>query len=42
MISGLVIFVAVINVASPRFKAHKGIMDAFVHPRKKRGARESN
>ena len=33
------IFVAVvINVASTRFKADKGIMDALVHLRKKRGA----
>ena len=31
-------FVAVINVASTRFKADKGIMDALVHLRKKRGA----
>ena len=29
---------AVINVASTRFKADEGIMDAFVHLRKKRGA----
>ena len=27
------------NVASTRFKADKGIMDALVHPRKKKGAR---
>ena len=33
------IFAAVINVASTRFKADKGIMDALVHPRKKRGRR---
>ena len=31
-------FAAVINVASTRFKADKGIMDALVHPTKKRGA----
>ena len=31
-------FAAVINVASTRFKADKGIMDALVHLRKKRGA----
>ena len=34
------IFAAVINVASTRFKADKGIMDASVHLRKKRGAGE--
>ena len=34
-----VFFAAVINVASPRFKADKDIMDALVHLRKKRGAR---
>ena len=28
---------AVINVASTRFKADKGIMDALVHLRKKKG-----
>ena len=33
---------AVINVASTRFKADKGIMDALVHLRKKRGAGGSN
>ena len=33
-----IFFVAVINVASTRFKADKGIMDALVHLRKKRGA----
>ena len=33
-----IFFAAVINVASTRFKADKGIMDALVHPRKKRGA----
>ena len=33
-----IFFVAVINVASERFKAGKGIMDALVHLRKKRGA----
>ena len=33
-----ILFAAVINVPSARFKADKGIMDAFlVHPRKKRG-----
>ena len=32
------IFAAVINLASTRFKADKGIMDALVHLRKKRGA----
>ena len=32
------IFVAVINVASTRFKADKSITDALVHVRKKRGA----
>ena len=31
-------FAAVINVASTRFKADKGTMDALVHLRKKRGA----
>ena len=31
-------FAVVINVASARFKADKGIMDALVHLRKKRGA----
>ena len=31
-------FVAVINSASTRFKADKGIMDVLVHLRKKRGA----
>ena len=33
-----ILFEAVINVASTRFKADKGIMDALVHLRKKRGA----
>ena len=33
-----IFFLAVINVASTRFKADKGIMVALVHPRKKRGA----
>ena len=33
-----IFFTAVINVASTRFKADKGIMDALVHLRKKRGA----
>ena len=34
-----IIFATVTNVASARFKADKGIMDALVHLRKKRGAR---
>ena len=34
-----IFFAAVINVASTRFKADKGIMDALVHLRKNRGAR---
>ena len=33
-----IFFAAVINLASTRFKADKGIMDALVHARKKRGA----
>ena len=33
-----IFFAAVINVTSTRFKAGKGIMDALVHLRKKRGA----
>ena len=33
-----IFFAAVINLAATRFKADKGIMDALVHPRKKRGA----
>ena len=33
-----IFFAAVINVASTRFKADKGIMDALVHLREKRGA----
>ena len=33
-----IFFVAVVNVASTRFKADKGIMGALVHLRKKRGA----
>ena len=33
-----IFFAAVINMASTRFKADKGIMDALVHLRKKRGA----
>ena len=33
-----IFFAAVMNVASTRFKADKGIMDALVHLRKKRGA----
>ena len=32
-----IFFVAVINVASARFKADKGIMDALVYLRKERG-----
>ena len=32
-----IFFAAVINVASTRFKADKGIMDALVHLRKKKG-----
>ena len=35
-----IFFAAVINVASTPFKADKGIMDASVHLRKKRGAGE--
>ena len=37
-----IFFAAVINLASTRFKADKGIMDALVHLRKKKGARGSN
>ena len=37
-----IVFAAVINVASARFKADKGIMDAFVPLRKKRRAGGSN
>ena len=37
-----IFFAAVINVASTRFKADKGIMDALVYLRKKRGAEGSN
>ena len=37
-----IFFVAVINVASTRFKADRGIMDALVHLRKKRGTGGSN
>ena len=33
-----IFFAAVINAASARFKADRGIMDALVHLRKKRGA----
>ena len=33
-----IFFAAVINVASTRFKANKGIMEALVHRKKKRGA----
>ena len=36
-----IFFAAVINVASTRFKADKGIMDALVHLRKKRGQGEA-
>ena len=32
------IFTAVLNVASTRFKVDKGIMDALMQPRKKKGA----
>ena len=32
-----IFFAAVINVASTRFKADKGMMDALVHLKKKRG-----
>ena len=34
-----IFFAVVISVASTRFKADEGIMDALVHPRKNRGAR---
>ena len=37
-----IFFAAVINLASTRFKADKGIMDALVHLRKKGGAGGSN
>ena len=33
-----IFFAAVINVAYTRFKTDKDIMDALVHPRKKKGA----
>ena len=33
-----IFFAAVINLASTRFKADEGVMDALVHARKKRGA----
>ena len=33
-----IFFAAIINVASARFKADKGIMDTLVHLRKKRRA----
>ena len=33
-----IFFAAVIDVASTRFKADRGTMDALVHLRKKRGA----
>ena len=36
-----IFFAAVINVASTRFKANKGIMDVLVYLRKKRGAGEA-
>ena len=32
-----IFFAAVINVASAYFKTDKGIMEALVHPRKKKG-----
>ena len=32
-----IFYAVVINLASTRFKADKGIVDALVHPRKKRG-----
>ena len=35
-------FAAVINLASTRFKADKGIMDVLIHLRKKRGTGASN
>ena len=34
-----ILFAAVIGVASTRFKVNKGIMDAWVHLRKKSGGR---
>ena len=34
-----IFFAAIINVGSTHFKANKGIMDALVHLRKKKGAR---
>ena len=37
-----IFFAAVINLASTRFKADKGIMNALVHLRKKKGAGGSN
>ena len=37
-----IFFAAVINVVYTRFKADKGIMDALVHLRKKKGAGGSN
>ena len=37
-----IIFAVVINVAFTRSKADKGIVDALVHLRKKRGAGGSN
>ena len=37
-----IFFAAVINVVSTRFEADKGITDALVHPRKKRGAGGNN
>ena len=38
LLFSIIFFAAVINVASTRFKADKGIMAALVHLRKKRGA----
>ena len=38
----VIFFAAVINVASARFKADKGKMDALVHLGEKRGAGGSN
>ena len=33
-----IVFAAVTSVASTHFKTDKGILDALVHPRKKKGA----
>ena len=33
-----ILFAAVINMVSPRFKADKGIMDVLVHPRNQKGS----